>query len=161
MHEGDERALFVVLEGRIEVVKHIDGIERVLGERLPGTIFGEVPITLGTPFPSGFRAAAAVARHARRGTGLLRGRLGSARAGGRRRRARTQAHRRAAGASTAEPPQPRALVVGHRWDAAASELRRFLDRNQITFEWIAPDAPDAAERWSGDPPPDGDRPRSA
>src|SRR2546430_3201429 len=59
VHEGDERALFVVLEGRIEVVKLVDGIERVLGERLPGAIFGEVPITLGMPFPSGFRAAAA------------------------------------------------------------------------------------------------------
>src|SRR5207247_4560201 len=59
VHEGDERALFVVLEGRIEVVKLVDGIERVLGERLPGAIFGEVPITLGMPFPSGFRAGAA------------------------------------------------------------------------------------------------------
>ena len=28
-----------------------------LGERLPGAIFGEVPITLGTAFPSGFRAS--------------------------------------------------------------------------------------------------------
>src|SRR5258708_2642646 len=57
VHEGEDRALFVVLEGRIEVVKVVDGIERVLGERLPGTIFGEVPITLGTAFPSGFRAS--------------------------------------------------------------------------------------------------------
>src|SRR3989475_7517966 len=58
VHEGDERALFVVLEGKIEVVKLVDGIERVLGDRLSGAIFGEVPITLGMPFPSGFRAAA-------------------------------------------------------------------------------------------------------
>ena len=36
VHEGDERALFAVLEGKIEVVKVVDGIERVLGERLPG-----------------------------------------------------------------------------------------------------------------------------
>ena len=35
----------------------VDGIERTLGCRLPGTIFGEVPITLGTPFPGGYRAA--------------------------------------------------------------------------------------------------------
>ena len=57
VHEGEERALFVVLEGHIDVVKVVDGIERVLGERVPGAIFGEVPITLGTSFPSGFRAA--------------------------------------------------------------------------------------------------------
>src|SRR5260370_21226780 len=55
--EGGERALFAVLTGKIEVVKTIDGIERTLGWRLPGTIFGEVPITLGTPFPGGYRAA--------------------------------------------------------------------------------------------------------
>src|ERR671937_3104347 len=55
--EGDERALFALLEGRIEAVKLVDGIDRVVGERLPGDIFGEVPITLGTLFPVGFRAA--------------------------------------------------------------------------------------------------------
>jgi len=56
-NEGDERALFGLLEGRIEVVKLVDGIERVLGERHPGDVIGEVPITLGTVFPVGFRAA--------------------------------------------------------------------------------------------------------
>src|SRR2546422_8792993 len=59
VHEGGERALFVVLEGRIEVVKVVDGIDRVLGERLPLAVFGEVPIVLGTSFPLGFRAAEA------------------------------------------------------------------------------------------------------
>ena len=56
-NEGSERALFGVLEGRVEVVKAVDGIERVVGERLPGDVFGEVPIVLGTVFPAGFRAA--------------------------------------------------------------------------------------------------------
>src|SRR5919198_863537 len=55
--EGAERALFAVLEGRIEPTKVVDGIERVLGERHASDIFGEVPITLGTVFPVGFRAA--------------------------------------------------------------------------------------------------------
>src|SRR5215212_11808214 len=55
--EGDEAALFGLLEGRIEAVKVVDGIDRVVGERHPGDIFGEVPITLGTLFPVGFRAA--------------------------------------------------------------------------------------------------------
>src|SRR6184192_3976090 len=54
--EGGERALFGVLEGRIEVVKLVDGIERIVGERRPGDLFGEVPMTLGTVFPVGFRA---------------------------------------------------------------------------------------------------------
>jgi hypothetical protein len=59
VHDGDEWALFGVLEGRIEAVKLVDGLERVIGERLPGDVLGEVSITLGTPHPAGFRAAEA------------------------------------------------------------------------------------------------------
>src|ERR1700743_3644126 len=59
VHEGGERALFAVLSGKIEVVKLFDGVERTLGWRLPGTIFGEVPLAFATPFPGGYRAAAA------------------------------------------------------------------------------------------------------
>ena len=55
--EGDEGALFALLDGLIQPVKTVDGIDRVLGERKPGDIFGEVPIVLGTVFPVGFRAA--------------------------------------------------------------------------------------------------------
>ena len=57
VHEGGEGALFVVLAGKIEVVKTFDGVERRLGWRVPGTIFGEVPLALGSPFPGGYRAA--------------------------------------------------------------------------------------------------------
>jgi len=42
--------------GKIEVVKLIDGVERTLGWRIPGTIFGEVPLALGAPFPGSYRA---------------------------------------------------------------------------------------------------------
>ena len=55
--QGGEQALFAVLDGRIEVTQNVDGIERLVGERVPGDIFGEVPISLGTVFPVGFRAA--------------------------------------------------------------------------------------------------------
>jgi thioredoxin reductase (NADPH) len=57
VHEGGERALFAVLSGKIEVVKLFDGVERTLGWRFPGTIFGEVPLALGSPFPGGYRAS--------------------------------------------------------------------------------------------------------
>ena len=46
--EGADRALFAVLEGRIEPTRLVDGIERALGVRHPGEVFGEVPIALGT-----------------------------------------------------------------------------------------------------------------
>jgi thioredoxin reductase (NADPH) len=39
--EGGEPALFVVLSGRLEVVKTIDGIERRLGWRVPVAILAK------------------------------------------------------------------------------------------------------------------------
>ena len=56
VHEGDDRALFLVLAGKIEVRKAIDGIERTIGWRSPGQIFGEVPIIFGISFQGSFRA---------------------------------------------------------------------------------------------------------
>src|SRR3954451_1644098 len=134
-HAGEDQALFGLIEGRIEPIKTVDGIERPVGERLPGDIFGEVPIVLGTVFPVGFRASeesrvmriephdyhavASVAPAVAQQVGSL-------------------ASHRIVGPGglqglAADPPAPRAIVLGHRWDAACSELRRFLDRNQITF----------------------------
>src|SRR5215470_2308613 len=57
VHEGEERALFAVLAGKIEVTKRFDGVERTIGWRVPGKIFGEVPIALGGPFIGSYRAA--------------------------------------------------------------------------------------------------------
>src|SRR5215510_15805966 len=59
VHEGDERAFYAVISGKIEVVKLFDGVARTLGWRVPGTVFGEVPLALGSPFPGGYRAAEA------------------------------------------------------------------------------------------------------
>ena len=150
-HEGAERALFAVLDGRIEAVKLVDGIPRVVGAREVGDIFGEVPISLGTFFPVGFRAAGP--------TRVMRiepndyhavasvqpdiakevGKLAADRMSG----------PRGLQGIAAEPPPPRALVVGHRLDPYCTDLRHFLDRNQISYRWIAPDAPDAEEQWGG------------
>ena len=155
--EGGERALFAVLEGRIEPVKRVDGIDRPLGERHPGDIFGEVPIALGTVFPVGFRAAepSRVMRIGARDYHAIAavepdvakevGRLAAHRMSG----------ARGLRGIAAEPPPPRAIVVGHRWDASCGELRHFLDRNQVTFEWLTPETPGAEERWDG-PLPAGD-----
>jgi thioredoxin reductase (NADPH) len=159
-NEGDERALFALLEGRIEPIKLVDGIENVVGERHPGDIFGEVPITLGTVFPVGFRAAEKsrvmrVEAHDYHAVAAVQpevakevGRLASQRMEG----------SRGLQGLAAEPPPPRAIVVGHRWDASCAEVRRFLDRNQITFTWLTPDAPDAAEQWGRPLPAEGDCP---
>jgi thioredoxin reductase (NADPH) len=146
IHAGDERALYVMLEGRLETVKHEDGIERIVGGRAAGDLIGEVPIVLGTAFPFGFRAveesrlirvdaqtyhqvAAAEPRLA-----VALGEIAQRRIGGLQ-------------GITADQPPPRALVLGERWDESCSRIRRFLDRNQVTHRWITPDAPDAADAW--------------
>ena len=116
--EGGERALFAVLSGKIEVIKMIDGVERTLGWRLPGTIFGEVPIALGTPFPGGYRAAepsrvmrvdvqeyyatAAVSKDVSlKVSALARERIGGLQS------------------IADEPRKPRVILVGQRWDTHA------------------------------------------
>jgi len=157
---GDDRALFALLEGRIVAVKIEDGIETEVGERNPGDVFGEVPITLGTVFPVGFRAAEesrvmrveprdyhAVASVAP-DVALEVGRLAAYRMSG------------PGGLQglAAKPPRPRAIVIGHRWDAACTELRRFLDHNQIVYRWLQPDIPEDAEQWWGALPAEGDYP---
>ena len=146
--EGGERALFAVLEGKLEVVKLVDGVERRLGFRGAGAIFGEVPMTLGTPFPGAYRAlepsrvlriepreyyalAAAAPDVATKVGALARERIGGL-----------------AGIA-AETPKPRATMIGHRWDSDCSALRHFLERNHITFDWIVPDAPEAGARSGG------------
>jgi thioredoxin reductase (NADPH) len=156
--EGGDRALFAVLDGHLEVVKLIDGIERIIGERRPGDICGEIPITLGTVFPAGFRATerSRVMRiepndyHAvladEPDIGIQVGKLAQNRI------------ERGLQSLAAEPSEPRAIVVGGRLDPPTSELRQFLDRNQITFTWVQPDAPGAVEQWGGELPPEEDWP---
>jgi len=59
VNEGDARALFGVLEGRLEVIRRVDGVESVIGERNPGDVFGEMSIAFGMLHPGGFCAAEA------------------------------------------------------------------------------------------------------
>ena len=59
----------------------------------------------------------------------------------------------------ASAPAPyRAIVLGHRWDAACADLRRFLDRNQIRFQWLQPDIPADVKLWSAPLPEQDDYP---
>ena len=157
VNAGDERALFAILEGRVETIGFVDGIERVFGGRRVGDLIGEVPIALGTTFPMSFRASEptrvirieaqdyhAIAASAPE-VGVKLGTLARERIG-------------ALQGIAADLPPPRAIVVGYRWDAACARLRAFLDRNQVRFSWIIPDAPGASEEWGGALPPAEDCP---
>ncbi len=160
VHEGDARALFGLLEGRIEVIRRVDGVESVIGERRPGDIFGEMAIAFGMLHPGGFRAAepsrvfrielqdyqelaAAVPEVGERVGALANHRLGGA---------------KGLQARASAPAAFRAIVLGHRSDASCAELRRFLDRNQIRSRWLQPDVPADAEQWQGALPAESDLP---
>jgi thioredoxin reductase (NADPH) len=160
-HEGDEAALYALLEGHVEAVKTIDGVDKVLGRRLPGDIFGEVALVIGTTFPVGFRAAgpsrvmrleprdyhevAAVAPEVAAEVGKLA--------------AERMSGPRGLQGIAAEPRPPRAVVFGKRADAQCAQLRHFLDGNQISYRWVSPESPDALEQWGTGPlPREGDCP---
>jgi thioredoxin reductase (NADPH) len=143
--EGGERALYGVLSGLVEVVKLFDGVERTLGWRRPGSIFGEVPLALASPFPGGYRAAepsrvlcvgveeyyrlaAASKTFAEQMGALARERLGGLQS------------------ISTERQAPRATLIGHEDEAKFQALRRFFQRNQISFEQLTPDAPTTGGR---------------
>ena len=151
VNEGDARALFGLLEGRIEVFRLADGVERMIGERVPGDVFGEMSIAFGMLHPGGFRAAeasrvfrielqdyhalaAAVPEVGERVGQLAMHRLGGA---------------KGLQARASAPAPVRAIVLGQRWDASCGQLRRFLERNQVRYRWLEPDVPVDAKQWSG------------
>jgi thioredoxin reductase (NADPH) len=151
VHEGDEPMLFAVLSGKLEVIKRVDGIERRIGERLPGTFLGEVPLIYGTPFQAGGRAveAARVARidprqfHA---AAVLSPELA--------RRMGELARERVGGLQSimANARRSKVVIVGERWDPECLALRRFLASNRIIFDAFTPDAPELPGRWVGELP---------
>ena len=138
VHEGESRALFITLEGRLEVTKVVEGVERVIGVRGPGELFGEVPMVLNTPFlasmraietsrviriePSTFHALAAAAPQVSETVG-------------------SAAFDRIEGLHDValQPPPPELAFAGPRWDPASHELREFLNRNQVPFAYYDPD----------------------
>ncbi|MBS0580088.1 MAG: FAD-dependent oxidoreductase [Proteobacteria bacterium] len=158
VHEGGEPALFAVLSGKIEVIKAINGVERTLGWRLPGTIFGEVPLAFGTPFPGAYRAweTSRVMRIEARlyyaiaantpDVAVRVGALAKERIGG------------LQGIVAAAPPKARVVLFAPRWEASCGELRRFLARNQIAYDWVTPETVDLARAWPGDVPRDAECP---
>jgi thioredoxin reductase (NADPH) len=140
--EGDERSLFVVMEGHVEITKVVNGDERVIGERTHGMLFGEVPMTLSTKFPASGRATVQ-ARVLRLGV--------------------TEYHTLAAMAPSvtatvaevargylsdlqtwaAVQPEAEARLIGPRVNADVRELATFLNRNQVAFDRVTPDEGEA------------------
>ena len=141
-HEGEGRALAVVVEGKTELTKLVNGVEQVIDVRLPGELGGEIPMTLGTPLPASMRAvepsrvlkvtvevfhtlaamapqiSAAVGAAALERIEMLRN-------------------------ATAQPLEPSMFVIGPRLDPGVHSCDSFLHRNQIPYERLDPDDPRA------------------
>jgi len=148
-HEGEGRFLAVVVEGKTELTKLVNGVEQVIGVRLPGELGGEIPITFGTPLPASMRAiepsrvlridvtvfhtlaAMAPQVSATVGAAALE---------------RLKMLRDA----TAQPLDPAMFVIGPRLDPGVHAAESFLHRNQISHEHLEPDDPAAVARTGGE-----------
>ncbi len=144
-HEGEGRFLAVVVEGKTELTKLVNGVEQVIGIRLPGELGGEIPMTLGTPLPASMRAiepsrvlkvtvevfhtlaAMAPQVSATVGAAALE---------------RMEMLRNA----TAQPLESAMFVIGPRLDPGVHACDSFLHRNQIPYEHLDPDDPAAVVR---------------
>jgi thioredoxin reductase (NADPH) len=144
-HEGESRFLAIVAEGKTELTKVVNGVEQIIGVRLPGEVGGEVPMTLGTPLPASMRAVepsrvlkvtvevyhTLVAMAPQISTAVGAAAL-----------ERLEMLKSA----TAKPLTPAITVIGPRLDHGVHECDSFLHRNQITYDRLDPDDPAAVSR---------------
>ena len=147
-HEGEGRFLAVVVEGKTELTKLLNGAEQVIGVRFPGELGGEIPMTLGTPLPASMRAVepsrvlkvtvkvfhtlAAMAPQVSETVGAAA-------------LARLEMLRNA----TAQPLEPAMFVIGPLLDPAVHAAESFLNRNQIPNDHLDPDDPAAVALTGG------------
>lgn len=144
-HEGEGRFLAVVVEGKTELTKLVNGVERVIGIRLPGELGGEIPMILGTPLPASMRAVepsrvlklsvtvfhtlAAMAPQVSATVG-----------------AAALERQEMLRAATAQPLEPAMFVIGPPLDPRVHAVESFLDRSQIPHDRQDPDDPAAVAR---------------
>ncbi|HSR82592.1 MAG TPA: FAD-dependent oxidoreductase [Streptosporangiaceae bacterium] len=144
-HEGEGRFLAVVVEGKTELTKLVNGVERVIGIRLPGELGGEIPMILGTPLPASMRAVepsrvlklsvkvfhtlAAMAPQVSATVG-----------------AAAMERQEMLRAATAQPLEPAMFVIGPPLDPGVHAAESFLHRNQIPHDRQDPDDPTAVAR---------------
>jgi len=143
-HEGDPPYFWTMLEGEVERVKTVAGQDVQMTTFDPGEYFGEVPLMLGASSFAAIRAlrpsrlmrtepadfhllltesadaAAIIAQSLSRRVAII-----------------SEAY------TAANPTQ--ATIVGDRLDFACHDIRDFLARNQIAFEWFDPHDPADAE----------------
>ena len=137
VREGESAAFYVLLSGTFDLVKRYPDGERRLARDEPGDWLGDLPIVFGAPFFAGARAVTPirVARFDRAQFGLL---VRNSEAFKERLIARIQLRVEGLENQAAEELHL-PIVVGRSHDPACHNLRDFLSRNQVRFEWANPD----------------------
>jgi thioredoxin reductase (NADPH) len=142
VYEGESRrSVFVLVEGQLEVTKFVDGAERVIATREAGQLFGEVPVVLDSPFLVSFRATqqSRVMRIDSKEFHVV------ATASPKFFRAVVSAALdRVEGLQeiAAESAQPPVTLIAPQYDNAGHEVREFLARSSVEFNWFTPEDPE-------------------
>jgi thioredoxin reductase (NADPH) len=144
VHEGSPAHFWVLLDGEVEAVKRYGGEMTPVSTFDPGEYFGEVPVMLGTNAYLGIRAT----RHSRlmrtdpadfhlmlTASSEVSAEIAQTLV------RRVNLRRDAYTASNLTE----AAIVGDRYDLACHDVRDFLARNQIAYEWLDPSDPGDAE----------------
>jgi thioredoxin reductase (NADPH) len=138
IREGEpRRAFYIAVEGGIEGTKFVDGVERVIGVRGPGETFGEVPVVLDTPSLANFRATmpSRVMRIELKDFRALSAAAPEIAAS-----ITTVAMERVEGLQElAAGPSHILAVIAPEYHAAGHNLREFLRRNSIEYDWTIPE----------------------
>jgi len=154
VHEGETPAFYYVLAGGLDIVKNFGGTQRILIRRDPDEYFGEVPLMLGSPTFAGARARGVTRLMRLDGVAFRHLMADSAAVAGA--VAASIAERVTALAElAADAPAAAVTIIGKRSDTACHDMRDFLARNQVSFDWLEPDDALVAELLPGTelPPP--------
>lgn len=137
--EGEPGAFFALLSGRFAVVKLVGGKQRQLAIREAGGYIGEIPVLLGAPF---FASAHALAPSRLLRLGAQEFRTIVSQVPALRGELTETIQQRLLGVEAVTLQADRLpLVVGAAGDLACHNLRDFLTRNFVDFEWRDPTNP--------------------
>jgi thioredoxin reductase (NADPH) len=140
VHEGSAVYFWTIIEGQVEMVKRYGGETNQLLTFEPGEYFGEIPLMLGTDSFVSVRAIT-TARLMRTDPADFHFMLtASSEASANLARMITQRVNFSRDVYVAAN-FTEAAIVGDRYDLACHDLRDFLARNQIAYEWLDPSDP--------------------
>ncbi len=148
--EGEAAAFFVILEGSATILKTVAGSVTTIGNYVAGDTFGDVPLMLRTPSFADIRATSStrLARldavafwHAVHADPAL-ARAVFANIGRRVERIRE---------ASWDAPATRCTIVGDSRTAACYELRDFLTRSHVPYDWEERDGNDCEVRFAQGP----------